>query len=143
MDIVNFTPIPALIGGLMIGVASVGLLWLNGRIAGVSGIFGSVLTTRQTGNGWRILFLVGLMLGGLVWALSGGDVGSIVIKANTLELVGAGLLVGFGTQLGSGCTSGHGVCGIGRLSPRGLASTVVFIVTGALVVIVVRQMVGG
>lgn len=143
MDIVNFTPLPALVGGLMIGCAGVVLLWLNGRIAGVSGIFASVLTTDQAGNGWRILFLVGLVLGGFVWAVAGGNASTIIIKANTVELVGAGLLVGFGTQLGNGCTSGHGVCGIGRMSPRGLVSTVFYIGTGALVVFVLRQMAGG
>jgi uncharacterized membrane protein YedE/YeeE len=143
MDIVNFTPLPALIGGLMIGGGGVVLLWLNGRIAGVSGIFGSVLATDQTFNGWRIMFLVGLVLGGFIWAFAGGDVGAIVIEANTMELVGAGLLVGFGTQLGSGCTSGHGVCGIGRMSPRGLVSTVFYICTGALVIYVLRHVVGG
>lgn len=143
MDIVNFTPLPALIGGLMIGGAGVVLLWLNGRIAGVSGIFGSVLATDQTSNGWRIMFLVGLVLGGFVWAFAGGDVGAIVIGANTMELVGAGLLVGFGTQLGSGCTSGHGVCGIGRMSPRGLVSTAFYIGTGAFVIYILRHVVGG
>ena len=142
MTIVNFTPEPALIGGLMIGAAGIMLLWLNGRMAGISGIFGRVLSTDQSGNSWRILFLVGLVLGGLVWALAGGDKSAIVIEANMIELIGAGLLVGFGTQLGSGCTSGHGVCGIGRMSPRGLVSTLFYIGTGALVVFVMRTLAG-
>jgi len=142
MTIVNFTPEPALIGGLMIGIAGIMLLWLNGRMAGISGIFGRVLSTDQSGNGWRILFLVGLVLGGAAWALAGGNKSSIVIEANMMELVGAGLLVGFGTQLGSGCTSGHGVCGIGRLSPRGLVSTLFYIGTGALVVFAMRTLAG-
>lgn len=89
------------------------------------------------------MFLVGLVLGGFVWVFAGGDVGAIVIEANTMELVGAGLLVGFGTQLGSGCTSGHGVCGIGRMSPRGLVATAFYIGTGALVIYVLRHVVGG
>jgi len=142
MTIVDFTPLPALIGGLLIGSAGVLLLWLNGRMAGISGIFGRVLSTDQSGNGWRILFLVGLVLGGVVWALMGGDTGAITIEASTVELVGAGLLVGFGTQLGSGCTSGHGVCGIGRLSPRGLVSTLCYIGAGAIVIFVMRTMAG-
>jgi uncharacterized protein len=142
MTIVDFTPLSALIGGLLIGSAGVLLLWLNGRMAGISGIFGRVLSTDQSGNGWRILFLVGLVLGGLVWAFAGGDTGAITIEASTIELIAAGLLVGFGTQLGSGCTSGHGVCGIGRLSPRGLISTLFYIGAGAIVVFVMRTMTG-
>jgi uncharacterized membrane protein YedE/YeeE len=143
MTIVDFTPLSALIGGLMIGAAGVMLLWLNGRMAGISGIFGSVISTDQSDNAWRILFLVGLVLGGFVWMLLGGDVGAITITAGMPELIGAGLLVGFGTQLGSGCTSGHGVCGIGRLSPRGLVSTLIYMFTGALVIFVLRIMAGG
>ena len=126
----------------MIGAAGVLLLWVNGRIAGISGIFGSVLATDQAGNGWRILFLAGLVLGGLAWSLLGGNAAAISIEANTLELIGAGLLVGFGTQLGNGCTSGHGVCGIGRMSPRGLVATLVYVATGALVVLVLRHLLG-
>jgi len=142
MEIVNFTPLPALIGGLLIGGAGVALLWLNGRMAGISGIFGSVISTDQSGNAWRILFLVGLVIGGFVWALAGGDAGSITVTAGTPELIIAGLLVGFGTQLGSGCTSGHGVCGIGRLSPRGLVSTLIYMFTGAVVIFLMRTMAG-
>ena len=143
MDIVNFTPLSALIGGLLIGVAAVTLLWLNGRMAGISGIFGRVISTDQSDNAWRILFLVGLVLGGFAWSLGGGDTSSIIITAGTPELIIGGLLVGFGTQLGSGCTSGHGVCGIGRMSPRGLVSTICYIMAGAIVVFAMRTMVGG
>lgn len=142
MDIVNFTPLSALIGGLLIGAAAVTLLWLNGRMAGISGIFGRVISTDQSDNAWRLLFLVGLVLGGFAWSLGGGDTSAITITAGTPELIIGGLLVGFGTQLGSGCTSGHGVCGIGRMSPRGLVSTICYIMAGAIVVFAMRTMVG-
>ena len=142
MTIINFTPWTALIGGILIGTAGLLLLWLNGRMAGISGIFGSVMSTDQSANGWRILFVLGLIVGGFIWAIAGGDVAAIKIEAGLPELIGAGLLVGFGTQLGSGCTSGHGVCGISRLSPRGIISTLFYMGAGALTVFVIRHVVG-
>ena len=134
MTIVNFTPWTALIGGILIGTAGLLLLWLNGRMAGISGIFGSVMSTNQSGNACRILFVLGL--------IAGGNVAAIQIDAGLPELIGAGLLVGFGTQLGSGCTSGHGVCGISRLSPRGIVSTLFYMGAGALTVFLIRHVVG-
>jgi len=142
MTIINFTPWTALIGGILIGTAGLLLLWLNGRMAGISGIFGSVMSTDQSANGWRILFVLGLIGGGFIWAIAGGDVAAIKIEAGLPELIGAGLLVGFGTQLGRGCTSGHGVCGISRLSPRGIISTLFYMGAGALTVFVIRHVVG-
>ncbi|MEN3973534.1 YeeE/YedE family protein [Emcibacter sp. SYSU 3D8] len=142
MEIVNFTPIPALIGGAMIGLASVLLMGLWGRIAGISGILGGLLPPAPGDTTWRLAFIVGLMLGGLGFVFL-GDVSSIVIEASTPILIVAGLLVGVGTRLGSGCTSGHGVCGVGRLSPRGMVATVLFVATGMATVFVTRHVIGG
>ncbi|HEU0069935.1 MAG TPA: YeeE/YedE family protein [Alphaproteobacteria bacterium] len=126
----SFTPISALIGGGMIGLAAALLLLLNGRIAGVSGILGGLLD-GQAGSekGERIAFFVGLLGGpllvGLIWRWP-----QATVAASIPLLIAAGLLVGFGTRLGSGCTSGHGICGVARLSPRSLAATVLFILAG-------------
>ncbi len=126
----SFTPISALIGGGMIGLAAALLLLLNGRIAGVSGILGGLLD-GQAGSekGERIAFIVGLLGGpllvGLIWRWP-----QATVAASIPLLIAAGLLVGFGTRLGSGCTSGHGICGVARLSPRSLAATVLFILAG-------------
>jgi uncharacterized membrane protein YedE/YeeE len=122
-----FTPISALIGGLLIGVAASLLLWLDGRIAGVSGIFGGLLPPTGGGAAWRALFLGGLVAGAaLVYALHGHAPQARTGFPLTLLIV-SGLLVGLGTGLARGCTSGHGVCGLARLSPRSLAATVIFL----------------
>ncbi len=119
----HFTPISAAIGGLSIGL-SAALLWVGlGRIAGISGI---VAGLRTTDRGWRAMFLAGLMAAPILYRLAGGTVAAPVVVASPFVIVVAGLLVGFGTRLGSGCTSGHGVCGIARLSPRSIAATAVF-----------------
>jgi uncharacterized membrane protein YedE/YeeE len=142
MVIENFTPVSALVGGLMIGVAATLLLLLNGRIAGVSGIAGGLLSPTRGEIGWRVLFLVGLMIGtGAYRLLSPGGL-EIRIEASLPVLLLGGVLVGFGTQLGGGCTSGHGVCGIARLSPRSIAATLVFMVSAALTVYLVRHGIG-
>ncbi len=141
----NFTPVSAAIGGVLIGLAS-GILWLaNGRIAGVSGILGNLLPSRDGGFPWRLAFLVGLPIG----AVAGIGIGPSVIADmsaaipeipfDPVTLVLTGLLVGVGTYLGNGCTSGHGVCGIARFSHRSLAATATFMATGALAVFVVRH----
>ena len=144
MTIVNFTPISALIGGALIGSAAVLLFLLNGRIAGVSGIAGRLLDAdiqrRRDEVAWRVLFLVGLMIGAGVYDLWRHV--SIQIEASVEVLILAGLLVGFGTQLGSGCTSGHGVCGIARLSPRSIVATLVFMASAMITVFVMRHVVG-
>ncbi len=130
-----------LLGGVLIGLAASGFLLLNGRIAGISGIIGGALTTNTRGNGWRFSFVGGLLLGGvLLWLLMPSVYPSVPSAQHQSVglLIVAGLLVGFGTRLGSGCTSGHGVCGIARLSPRSIAATLTFITTGALAVLVVR-----
>jgi uncharacterized membrane protein YedE/YeeE len=137
-----FTPWSATLGGLLIGGAATLLLLVNGRIAGISGILGGALRRAAGDTAWRILFLIGLALGALaVGRLRGGL--AIDVSASTPVLVVAGLLVGFGTQLGSGCTSGHGVCGISRGSWRSLVATSTFMATGAATVFVVRHLIGG
>jgi uncharacterized protein len=142
MDWNAFTPGSALLGGLMIGGAAAMFVLLNGRIAGISGVIGGLLGTlrrRQRGDAaWRLAFIVGLLAApavlGLVYTLP-----TPRIAASTASLIVAGLLVGFGTRLGSGCTSGHGVCGLARLSPRSLAATLLFIGAGFATVFVLRH----
>jgi len=141
MEIVNFTPVPALIGGALIGLGSVLLLLLSGRIAGISGILGGLLPPTRGDTTWRLAFLAGLVLSGLGFVYL-GDVSAIAIEADTPLLVAAGLLVGVGTRLGSGCTSGHGICGIGRLSPRGIVATCIFLGIGMVTVFVTRHVIG-
>lgn len=138
-----FTPISALIGGLMIGAAA-SLLWLAlGRIAGISGILGRVLQGEAgTERLWRILFLIGLPAGAALAVLLGwAAVPSAPPTHLGLAVIG-GLLVGYGTRLGSGCTSGHGICGLARLSPRSLAATLIFMAAGMASVFVLRHLVG-
>lgn len=128
----------AAVGGALIGLSAALLLLANGRIAGISGILGGALAPKANDFGWRLTFLLGLIAGGsLIFTMPHRfDMSGMP----SLPLVAAaGLLVGFGTRLGSGCTSGHGVCGIGRGSPRSIAATLTFIATGALTVFVVRH----
>jgi uncharacterized membrane protein YedE/YeeE len=141
MEIVNFTPVPALIGGMLIGLASILLLLLSGRVAGISGILGGLLPPTAGDTTWRLAFLLGLVLAGLGYAWLGG-VSGITIDADLPKLAVAGLLVGVGTRLGSGCTSGHGICGVGRLSPRGLVATAIFVAVGIATVFVTRHLMG-
>ena len=139
----TFTPLSALIGGALIGAAAVLLMKFNGRIAGISGILNGALSTVPGDRLWRWLFVGGLILGGLSWQLI---TQSPLITRDAFpvgQLILAGLLVGFGTRLGSGCTSGHGVCGIARLSPRSLVATIVFLSTGAAVATTVAAIFGG
>lgn len=136
------TALPALLGGAMIGAAAA-LLWLTlGRIAGISGILGGLATAAAPDRGWRIAFLAGLIGAPPALALVAGPPPS-EIAAGPVLLIAAGLLVGLGTRLGAGCTSGHGVCGIARLSPRSLVATGVFMATAAATVFVTRHLVGG
>jgi uncharacterized membrane protein YedE/YeeE len=122
----NFTPVSGLAGGLLIGLAAALLLLLNGRIGGVSGIVGGLLVRKGSEAGWRAAFVAGLLLGALAYVLATGDALAVRMQASLPVLAAAGLLVGFGTRLGSGCTSGHGVCGVARLSKRSIAATAVF-----------------
>ena len=134
--------LPALAGGILIGLASVLLLWSNGRIAGISGISGGLFGAPSGERLWRLLFVAGLMLGALLWITLSGHPLKIEPQAGVgLTLLG-GLLVGYGTRLGNGCTSGHGVCGIGRLSPRSIAATLAFMAAAIATVFIVRHVVG-
>jgi uncharacterized membrane protein YedE/YeeE len=127
-------------GGILIGTAAALLLALNGRIAGISGIVGGLLIRAPKGErGWRLAFLLGLVAGAAVYSRLYGTP-PLHLSGNVAVLAAAGLLVGFGTQLGSGCTSGHGVCGIARLSPRSFAATATFMVFGLLTVFVWRHL---
>jgi uncharacterized membrane protein YedE/YeeE len=130
-----------LVGGLLIGLASAVMLYFNGKIAGISGILGGALRRWDENSVWRWAFLLGIPLGVLLMTVLRGAP-QVQLQASTPVLVLAGLLVGFGTRLGSGCTSGHGVCGLARLSPRSLVATGVFMVTAALTVFVARHVVG-
>jgi len=139
---IEFTPVSAMTGGAMIGLAAVLLLKFNGRIAGISGILNGALTMQAGDRLWRILFIVGLVIGGYLYAALTGQ--SLISREgfSVIQLAVAGLLVGFGTRLGSGCTSGHGVCGIARLSPRSIVATLVFLATGMVTATVVYVIFG-
>lgn len=139
----NFTPVSALAGGLLIGVSAALLLWLNGRIAGISGIAGGLISGAASDRAWRALFLIGLIGGVALYRLAGGPLEEIELTPSLPLLAAGGLLVGIGTRIGGGCTSGHGVCGLGRLSPRSIAATVTFIVAAGATVFVVRHILGG
>lgn len=130
IDSAAFTPVSAALGGLMIGIAVAVLLLFNGRIAGISGIFASMFTKQ---SGWRIAFIAGLAGAPWVYRLFAGQP-DVVIAADYPLLIAAGLLVGFGTRLGNGCTSGHGICGMARLSKRSFAAVAVFMVSAFLTV---------
>lgn len=136
----EFTPVSATIGGALIGLAAVILMAGNGRIAGISGVLGGLIAPRQSGpeRAWRGAFIAGLVLAPVLYMALGPAI-EVVIPASTPLLIAAGLLVGVGTQMGSGCTSGHGVCGISRLSPRGIAATLTFMASGAVAVFLVRH----
>ena len=134
-----FTPI-SLVGGAMIGVATVILLLGIGRIAGISGIAASLLTPKRVER-WQVLFILGLIISPLLYQLI-APLPSMQITSSLPLLIGAGLLVGFGTRLGSGCTSGHGICGNARLSPRSMAATVTFMLFGITTVFIGRQVLG-
>lgn len=134
-----FTPVTAVSGGLLIGLAAAAFLLLNGRIAGISGIVGGLLAPRTGDIAWRLAFTAGLIAAPLVW-LSTASLPPIEIEAGYPMLVAAGLLVGVGTRYASGCTSGHGVCGLSRLSPRSLVATLTFMATGFVTVYIVRHL---
>tara|TARA_B110001454_G_C12723306_1_gene436442 strand:- start:47626 stop:48048 length:423 start_codon:yes stop_codon:yes gene_type:complete len=130
----------ALLGGVLIGVSvSLMLLW-NGRVTGISGIVNGAMTPVKGDTLWRVLFIAGLFLGGLVMGQLNPKVFENTIASDIWTTVAAGLLVGFGTILGSGCTSGHGVCGISRMSPRSLVATVVFMAAGIAAVFIFRKL---
>jgi uncharacterized membrane protein YedE/YeeE len=138
IDWIAFTPWWSLLGGVLIGIAAAVLVFFNGRIAGISGIVAGILHPRYPDTGWRMAFVAGLVAAPIVYLVI-GRAPMIDIDASYPLLVGAGLLVGIGTRYGAGCTSGHGVCGISRLSPRSMIATVVFIGFGMVTVFVMRH----
>ena len=144
IDWAHFTPWASLAGGIFIGIAAALFILLNGRVLGVSGILGGLLPPKAGDAGWRIAFLLGLFCAPLVFRFLAPESFQHAprIDASVGLLIVAGLLVGFGTRYGSGCTSGHGVCGISRLSPRSVVATLVFMGAGIATVVAVRQLFG-
>lgn len=143
MTIVHFTPWTALAGGAMIGAAVSLFLWGTGRVAGISGVLGGLVEPKPGDLRWRLVFLAGLLLAGLGAAQLAPERVAFGIDRSLPAMALAGLLVGFGTRLGNGCTSGHGVCGISRLSVRSLAATATFMATGAASVWITKTLWGG
>ena len=141
MDTVtSFTPISALLGGMLIGLSAVMMLAFNGRIAGISGIVGNLTSARGAELKWRLAFTVGLIGGAWIFlTVAPAGALSINVDAGLPLMLASGLIVGIGTRLGGGCTSGHGVCGLGRRSPRSLAATLTFMAVAVLTVFVVRH----
>ena len=137
----SFTPWTALAGGAVIGVAAAILLLFNGRIAGITGIAGDLIKPKQGDIAWRLAFIFGLIVSPLIWQLF-SPLPRIQIDASNLLLAIAGLVVGISTHYSSGCTSGHGVCGIARLSPRSIIATLAYMATGFATVYVVRHLIG-
>lgn len=141
----QFTPWASLTGGMLIGLSAALLIALLGRVAGISGITGALLQASTWSSiqqwGWRLAFLAGMVAAPLIWQLF-APLPGMEMPSNPILITVAGLLVGFGTRMGSGCTSGHGVCGLSRLSLRSLTATLTFIATGAITVFVLRHVIG-
>ncbi|MDF1776161.1 MAG: YeeE/YedE family protein [Rhizobiaceae bacterium] len=138
----EFTPYMSLGGGILIGLAATLLMVFNGRIAGMTGILGGILPPVSSDWPWRAAFLAGAIIAPMIYVMSGNTIG-FSVPISTGALVIGGLIVGVGVMFGSGCTSGHGVCGMARLSPRSIAATVVFMVSTGITVFVVRHIFGG
>lgn len=138
IDWQSFTPASAFTGGMIIGLATALLLLITGRIAGISGIVGGLVELRRGDFAWRAAFVSGLLLAPWLWQWL-GELPPVHIETSHTVLALAGLAVGIGTRYGSGCTSGHGVCGLSRLSPRSMVATVLFMIMGMMVVYVVRH----
>ncbi len=136
-----FTPWSALAGGMLIGLSAAMFVLLNGRIAGISGILGGLLNPKRGDLGWRVAFLIGLIGAPVIYAAF-AVLPESVIDASASAVIIAGLLVGIGTRYGSGCTSGHGVCGLSRLSPRSLVATAAFMAAGFITVFAIRHLLG-
>lgn len=141
IDWANFTPWLSLAGGVLIGIATAMFLLLNGRIAGISGILGGLLRPVKGDVGWRIAFVAGLIFSPIAFSIA-APLPTVQINADAASLIMAGLLVGIGTRYGSGCTSGHGVCGLSRLSPRSMAATALFMLAGFVTVFITRHLIG-
>lgn len=139
----NLTPLSGLLGGALIGLASAGLMLLTGRIAGISGILGGALAPRAGNRGWQMAFLVGLIAAPVLAAAAGASLPDPAMPSSLILIAAAGLLVGIGTRMGSGCTSGHGVCGTARLSARSMIAMAVFMMTAVITVAMIRHGFGG
>ena len=141
MNIVNFTPIESLLGGLIIGLAVVILYLMRGNYSGISEIYFNVISANKNGFLWRLLFVIGLIIGPVILSFfSYKDLGFEMPNANSIIIILGGLLVGYGAQLGLGCTFGHGICGVGRLSIRSIIGTSVFVGAGVLTVLLTRTL---
>jgi uncharacterized membrane protein YedE/YeeE len=140
---VNLTPISAAIGGGLIGFSAVLLMLSTGRIAGISGIFGGLLDPGNNDKDWRIAFIAGLILAPVISGWIGYPMPTPKMPASWTVIIAAGLLVGFGTRMGGGCTSGHGICGVARFSGRSIAATVIFMLAAIVTVAVTRHVLGG
>jgi uncharacterized membrane protein YedE/YeeE len=141
IDWLSFTPIPSLLGGMMLGLAATLYVLLHGRILGISGIVSGLVHPKKEDWSWRLAFIIGLLTAPFLAALFFGILPVIEVDANWFTVIIAGLLVGFGVQYGSGCTSGHGICGLSRLSPRSLVATLSFMTAGFLVVFIIRHLI--
>ena len=139
----NFTPFSSLIGGILIGLSGSALLLFNGRIAGISGILGGLVNAKKHDRLWRVAFVVGLITGGLILRIVNPGAFQFGIDRSAAALLIAGFTVGLGSRIGNGCTSGHGVCGISRLSPRSILATTIFVIVGAASVYVINHFFGG
>jgi uncharacterized membrane protein YedE/YeeE len=150
MEIINFTPWSAAIGGAIVGLSAALLLLVKGRIAGISGIAGGIIYPERGDMVWRVVFIAGLVLGGFIYQWLSGEsteglfkgVEHVQAVVSTPMLIAGGLLVGIGTTIGTGCTSGHGICGLARRSPRSLVATLSFMASGFVTVFIVRQLIG-
>ena len=131
----NFTPLASLLGGLLIGLSVTMMILINGRVAGISGILGSISSAHKADVIWRVAFIGGLVISPFIYMMF-SQPPTVKLEASNLQIVIAGLLVGLGSRFGSGCTSGHGVCGIARLSPRSIVATLVFISAGIATVFI-------
>jgi uncharacterized protein len=139
----NFTPLASLAGGILIGISAAAMLILGGKVAGISGIFAGILRPVRDDTSWRLWFVFGLVAGGLILRVLLPQAFQFGTLHSMGALVVAGLLVGIGTRLGNGCTSGHGVCGVARLSKRSMVATAVFMVTAAAMVFIINHLFGG
>ena len=142
IDWIHFSPWTALAGGILLGLASAAFILINGRILGISGILGGLLLPKRSDASWRVFFLLGLVLAPASLSLLAPDlIRAPEIDADNILIVAAGLLVGLGTRYGSGCTSGHGVCGLSRLSPRSMVATLAFMAAGFATVHVMHHLI--
>ena len=140
--ITEFTPYLSLGGGVLIGISAILLMAMHGRIAGMTGILSGILPPFSSDWGWRAAFILGSILAPTLFILAGGTI-PFAVPPSTTALVIGGLIVGIGVYFGSGCTSGHGVCGMARLSPRSITATIVFMIATFITVYVIRHVVGG